>query len=252
MDTIMHRLGLHGYAIIPTLLGLGCNVPAILATRILESKRERFIAATLISIAVPCAALQAMVFGLVGERGWQYVAIVYGTLFFVWIVLGFILNRLVKGFSPELLIEIPPYRLPLWRTVLLKLWMRVYGFLREALPIILAAVLVINILYVLGVFDAIANFTAPVVTGLLGLPKEAVVALVIGFLRKDVAIGMLAPLALSSEQLVVGCVVLAMFFPCIATFVVLFRELGVAGLLKSAGIMVTVALLTGGLLNLIL
>ena len=69
MDTIMHRLGLHGYAIIPILLGLGCNVPAILATRILESNRERFIAATLISIAVPCAALQAMILGLVGERG---------------------------------------------------------------------------------------------------------------------------------------------------------------------------------------
>jgi len=252
MDTIMHRLGLHGYAIIPTLLGLGCNVPAVLATRILESKRERFIAATLISIAVPCAALQAMVFGLVGERGIQYVAIVYGTLFVVWIILGFILNRLVKGFSPELLIEIPPYRLPLWRTVLQKLWMRVYGFLKEAMPIILAAVLVINILYALGIFDAIANFTAPVITGLLGLPKEAVVALVIGFLRKDVAIGMLAPLGLSAGQLVVGSVVLAMFFPCIATFVVLLRELGVTGMLKSAAIMVTTALLVGGLLNLIL
>ena len=86
MDTIMHRLGLHGYAIIPTLLGLGCNVPAILATRILESKRERFIAATLISIAVPCAALQAMIFGLVGQHGIQYVAMVYGTLFIVWII----------------------------------------------------------------------------------------------------------------------------------------------------------------------
>src|SRR4030042_396884 len=69
VDTIMHRLGLHGYAIIPTLLGLGCNVPAILATRILDRKRERFIAATLISIAIPCAALQAMIFGLVGQRG---------------------------------------------------------------------------------------------------------------------------------------------------------------------------------------
>ncbi|HUU65616.1 MAG TPA: ferrous iron transporter B [Dehalococcoidales bacterium] len=252
MDTVMHRLGLHGYAIIPTLLGLGCNVPAVLATRILESKRERFIAATLISIAVPCAALQAMVFGLVGERGGQYVAMVYGTLFVVWIILGFILNRLVKGFSPELLIEIPPYRLPLWQTVLQKLWMRAYGFLREAVPIILAAVLVINILYTLGVFDAIANFTAPVITGLLGLPKEAVVALVIGFLRKDVAVGMLAPLALTAEQLVVGSVVLAMFFPCMATFMVLLRELGVFGLLKAAGIMVTVALLVGGLLNLIL
>jgi len=252
MDTIMHRLGLHGYAIIPSMLGLGCNVPAVLATRILESKRERFIAATLISIAIPCAALQAMIFGLVGERGIQYVAIVYGTLFVVWVILGIILNRVVRGFSPELLIEIPPYRLPPWRTVLQKLWMRTYGFLVEAIPIILGAVLVINILYFLGVFGAIANFTAPVVTGLLGLPKEAVTALVIGFLRKDVALGMLAPLALSAEQLVVGSVVLAMFFPCIATFVVLLRELGTVNMFRAAGVMIAAALVTGGILNLIL
>ena len=86
MDTIMHRLGLHGYAIIPNLLGLGCNVPAVLSTRILESKRERFIASTLVSIAVPCAALQAMIFGLVGQRGAQYVLMVYGALFAVWIL----------------------------------------------------------------------------------------------------------------------------------------------------------------------
>ena len=252
MDTIMHRLGLHGYAIIPTLLGLGCNVPAILATRILESKRERFIAATLISIAVPCAALQAMIFGLVGERGAQYVAIVYGTLFIVWIILGTILRYVVKGFIPELLIEIPPYRVPQWRATLQKLWMRTYGFLVEAVPIILGAVLVINILYFFGVFEAIANFTAPVVTNFLGLPKEAVTAIVIGFLRKDVALGMLAPLALSAKQLVVGSVVLAMFFPCIATFVVLLRELGVVNMLKSVGIMISAALITGGILNLVL
>jgi len=193
-----------------------------------------------------------MIFGLVGQQGGQYVAIVYGTLFVVWIVLGIIVNRFARGFSPELLIEIPPYRLPPWRTVLQKLWMRTFGFLREAIPIILGAVLVINILHVLGVFDAIANFTAPVVTSLLGLPKEAVTALVIGFLRKDVALGMLAPLALSAEQLVVGSVVLAMFFPCIATFVVLVRELGVINTLKATGIMIVTALLVGGLLNLIL
>ena len=252
MDTIMHRVGLHGYAIIPTLLGFGCNVPAVLATRILESKRERFIAATLISIAVPCAALQAMIFGLVGERGWEYVAIVYGTLFAVWIVLGVILRQAVKGFTPELLIEIPPYRLPPWRAALQKLWMRTYGFLVEAVPIILGAILVINVLHFLGTFEAIADFTAPVVTGLFGLPKEAVTALVIGFLRKDVAVGMLAPLALTAGQLVVGSVVLAMFFPCIAAFVVLLRELGVVNMLKSAGIMIAAALIVGGLLNLIL
>ncbi len=252
MDTILHRLGLHGYAIIPTLLGFGCNVPAVMATRILESKRERFIAATLISIAVPCAALQAMIFGLVGDYGIQYVAIIYGTLFIVWIVLGFIMNRVAKGYSPELLIEIPSYRLPPWRVMLHKLWIRHYGFLKEAIPIVLGAVLVINILYILGVFEAIANFTAPVVTGLLGLPKEAVMALAIGFLRKDVAMGMLAPLSLTAEQLVVGSVVLAMFFPCIATFVILIRELGIITMLKSLGIMIVTALVVGGLLNLIL
>ncbi|PIX24904.1 MAG: hypothetical protein COZ68_05190 [Deltaproteobacteria bacterium CG_4_8_14_3_um_filter_43_13] len=130
--------------------------------------------------------------------------------------------------------------------------MRVYGFLAEALPVILGAILVINILDILGIFGAIANFTAPVVTGLLGLPKEAVTALVIGFLRKDVAVGMLAPLALTAEQLVVGSVVLAMSFPCIATFIVLLRELGVVGMVKATGIMVSAALIVGGLLNVVL
>jgi len=252
MDTIMHRFGLHGYAIIPTLLGLGCNVPAVLATRILETKRERFIASTLVSIAVPCAALQAMILGLVGRHGAQYVMIVYGTLFVVWVILGMILKHAVRGFSPELLIEMPPYRLPPWRVVLQKISMRIYGFLAEALPIILGAVVVINVLHVFGVFRAIADFTGPVVTGLLGLPKEAVISLLIGFLRKDVALGMLAPLGLSAKQLVVASVVLAMFFPCIATFVVFLRELGVRKMLISTGIMISAALLTGGVLNVLL
>ena len=252
LDNLMHRMGLHGYAIIPTMLGLGCCVPAIMATRILESRRERLITATLISIAIPCAAAQAMIFGLVGAEGAQYVAMVYGTLFAVWLVLGLILNITVKGFSPEILIEIPPYRLPPLRAVLTKLWMRVYGFLREALPIILLAILAVSILYALGVFDAIADFTSPLVSGIFGLPKEAVVAMVVGFLRKDVAIGLLAPLSLSAGQLVIGCVVLTMFFPCIAAFVVLARELGFRGLLMAIGIMLAATVVVGGLLNLVL
>lgn len=252
LDNLMHRVGLHGYAIIPTMLGLGCCVPAILSTRILESKRERFIAATLISIAIPCAASQAMIIGLVGAEGGQYVAMVYGTLFLVWLVLGLIINRVARGFSPELLIEIPPYRRLSWRAVLTKLWMRVYGFLREALPIILIAIFVIGILYNLGVFDAIANFAAPVVSGLFGLPEEGIVAIVVGFFRKDVAIGLLAPLSLSAAQLVVGSVVLTMFLPCIAAFVVLARELGVKGLLAAIGIMLAATVIVGGLLNLVL
>jgi ferrous iron transport protein B len=104
----------------------------------------------------------------------------------------------------------------------------------------------------LKVFDFIANIAAPVLTGLLGLPKETVVALAIGFLRKDVAVGMLAPLALTAKQLVISTTVLAMVFPCVATFVVLGRELGARDMLKATGIMIAAALIVGGLLNLIL
>jgi ferrous iron transport protein B len=252
MDTIMHRLGLHGYAIIPTILGFGCNVPAIMATRILESRRERFIAATLISIGIPCAALQAMIIGLVGQHGWQYVAMVYGSLFVSWLIIGLILNRAVKGFSPEILVEIPPYRLPLLRIIAEKLWLRVHGFIKEALPAVLGTVLVVNILYTLGIFNLVANITAPILTGLLGLPKETVVGMAIGFLRKDIAVGMLAPLALTAKQLVVSTTVLAMFFPCVATFVILLRELGTRDTLKATGIMAAAALAMGSLQNLIL
>jgi ferrous iron transport protein B len=252
MDTLMHRLGLHGFAIIPTILGFGCNVPAIMATRMLESRRERFIAATLISIAVPCAALQAMIVGLVGRQGIQYVAIVYGSLFVSWIVIGLILNRTVKGFSQEIMMEIPPYRFPPWRVIGDKLWLRVSSFIKEALPIVLGAVLVVNILYMLNVFNYIANIAAPVVNGVLGLPKETVVALAVGFLRKDVAMGMLAPLGLTAKQLVISSTVLAMSFPCVATFAVLARELGFKDMLKATGIMMASALIVGGLLNVIL
>jgi len=223
-----------------------------MATRILESRKQRFIAATLISIAIPCAALQAMIIGMVGQYGLQYVAIVYGSLFVSWIVIGLILNRTVGEFNPELIIEIPPYRLPPWRAIGAKLWLRVSSFIKEALPIVLITVLVVNILYTLGVFDAIANFTAPVLTVLWGLPKETIVAVIVGFLRKDVAMGMLAPLALTAKQLVISSTVLAMFFPCMATFVILARELGARDTIKAAGIMVAAALIMGSLLNLIL
>jgi ferrous iron transport protein B len=252
LDTTMHKIGLHGYAIVPTLLGLGCNVPAIMATRVLESRRERFIAATLVSIAIPCASAQAMIFGLVGKFGGKYVAMVYGTLFLVWIILGFILNRISKGLSPELLIEIPPYRIPPLGILFQKLFYRVDNFLREAVPIILVAVFIINMLFIVGVFDYVARFAAPVVTGIWGLPEESIVAIVIGFIRKDAALGMLALSALTAKQMVIGSVVLTMFFPCIATFMVLLRELGMRDFLKSMAIMIVSALLVGGALNVIL
>lgn len=249
LDSLMHRVGLHGYAIIPNLLGLGCNVPALLATRILESRKERFIAAVMISIAVPCAALQAMIFGLVGEKGGIYVAAVYLALVLAWFLLGAILRVAVKGYEPELIIEIPHYRLPPPGPFLAKVWVRIWGFLREAVPVIFIGVLVINLLYSVGFFEAIAGFFAPVVTRLWGLPRQSVAAILIGFLRKDVAVGLLAPLNLSGKQLVTATVVLSMFFPCVATFAVFIKEFGVRDTLRASGIMVLTATLAGALVN---
>ncbi|MDD5355389.1 MAG: ferrous iron transporter B [Candidatus Omnitrophica bacterium] len=252
VDNFMHHLGLHGYAIIPMILGLGCNVPGILAVRLLEGRREKFIAATLIVISVPCISKVAMIVGLVGQRGGQYVAIVFSTLFIILIVKGLLLNKFLKGSSPEILTEMPPYRIPSVKAVAKKLWMRCFSYLREALPYVLLGVLIVNILNQLRITEFLSNVFSPVLTGLWGLPKEAISPLMVGFLRKDVAIGMLAPLNLTTKQLVIGATVLSVYFPCMAAFVVLIRELGIKDMLKSTLIMLTVALVVGTVLNLVL
>ena len=252
VDNIMHRLGLHGLAVVPMLLGLGCNVPGALAARVLETRKERFIASTLMAICVPCMAQTAMVAGLLGEHGaWGFLP-VFGTLFLLWIVLGTVMKRYVRGETPEILVEIPPYRFPYWKSLLKKLWMRIRWFVKEAIPYVLVGVLIVNLLYAIGAIDLMAGLLSPVMTGVLGLPAEAIGALLMGFLRKDIAVGMLAPLGLDLRQLIVASVVLTAYFPCAATFVVLFRELGAKDLAKSAAIMIVVALTTGGLLNLVL
>ena len=250
-DSLMHRLGLHGFAIVPALLGLGCNVPGIIATRILESPRERFIAATLISVAVPCAGLQAMIIGVLGDIGLKYVIIVYVSLIIAWIVIGRILHLLLPGYSPELIVEIPPYRLPSFKGLFYKLWFRTKGFLIEAIPLVMVGVLIVNFLYMTDLMRHLAIILSPVFNGLLGLPVETAGPIMLGLLRKDVAVGMLMPLGLTPDQLVIATVTLAMTFPCIATFVVLWKELR-ARMFASLLIMVLSALTTGILLRIFL
>ena len=251
-DHVMHRVGLHGMGVIPMLLGLGCNVPGALATRIMESRRERFIALTLMATCMPCMEQTSMIFALAGTHGAKAMAPIFLTLLVAWICLGIVLGRAVKGDSPEILIDIPPYRVPYLRGLAKKLWMRMVLFLKEAVPWVLAGVLLVNLLYSLKVIEFLGRLASPVIEGVLGLPREAVGGLVVGFLRKDVAVGMLAPLDLSLRQMVVACVVLSMYFPCVATFAIMMRELGLKGMLKSAGIMVGYSLLVGGLLNLLM
>jgi ferrous iron transport protein B len=252
VDNLMHKIGLHGSSIICMILGLGCNVPGVLSTRILETKRERFIAVTLMAVTIPCMAQNAVIIGLVGKYGTVYLGIVYGTLIAVYITIGVFLNKILKGESPELFLEIPDYHIPNIQVLLKKTFMRIRGFIMEAVPFVLCGVFVVNVLYILGIIDFLANFFAPVLEKLLGLPKDAIVALMIGFLRKDVAVGMLEPLNLLPQQLVVACTVLTLYFPCIATFAVLLRELGVRDTAKAVGVMMVTALTVGTLLRLVL
>jgi len=252
LDNTLHVIGLHGMAIVPMFLACGCNVPGVLATRILETKRERFIAATLMSISIPCMAQTAMIFGLLGKYGARGLFPVFLTLFLIWLIIGNILRVIVKGESPEIFTEIPAYRIPHPGTLIKKVWMRIQWFLKEAVPFVLLGVFIVNLLYALGVFNLLGNIVGPFTSRLFGLPFQAVGALLLGFLRKDLAVGMLAPLGLSMKQLIIACVVLTMSFPCIATFAVLLKELGIIDMLKAALIMLSSALVVGGLLNLIL
>ncbi|MDW7738495.1 MAG: ferrous iron transporter B [Bacillota bacterium] len=252
VDRSMHRIGLHGYSIIPMVLGFGCNVPAALAARNLESRRERFIICTLMAVAVPCMAQLAMIVGLVGRFGAAYLAVVFSSLFFIWIVLGLIIDRLMPGYTPSMVVEIPPYRIPSLRAQVKKLGMRIKGLIIHATPYILGGILLVNILYMSGAVNYVGIFFTPVIKSVLGLPGEVVSTLLIGFLRKDVAVAMMVPLGLTARQFVIGAVVLAAYFPCAATFTVMVKELGIKDMLKSAAIMLATAFSAGFILNLLL
>ena len=249
VDNVMHKVGLHGFSIIPMILGLGCNVPAALSVRSLESKREKFIASTLMAISIPCMAQIAMIFGLLGPFGGQYVIYVFAMLVFVWIIVGLILNKLLPGYSNDLLLEVPAFRVPDFLTIFKKLWMRIISFLREAVPYMLFGVIIVNFLYTIGIFEVMTNVLGPIIQNIFGLPREAISALLMGFLRKDLAMGMLAPLGLTAKQLVVASTILAVYFPCIATFVVLVRELGIIDMFKSVIIMLISTVVFGGFIN---
>lgn len=252
VDKIFHKLGMHGHGIVPLFLGLGCNVPGALSTRTLETRKQRFISATLLAICVPCMAQMAMIFGALGTYGLYYIGLVFLTLTILYIVIGLILNRFIKGESPEIFLEIPPYRRPSLKATFKKTWMRIRWFLKEAIPYLFVGVLIINVLYVIGILQWFGNAVSPVMEGLFGLPGDASIALITGFLRKDLAVGMLITLNMAPLQLVIAVTMLTIYFPCVATFAVLIKELGIKDMLKSAAIMVGVAIIVGFLLRIIL
>jgi ferrous iron transport protein B len=244
-DRFMHKVGLHGFSIIPMMLALGCNVPGIMAVRNLESRRQRFITATLTAITIPCLAQSAIIFSLTASYGMGYVAAILVTIVALWMVLGSILRLTIKGTTDTLIMEVPPYRLPGLKVLLRNLSTRLVGFLTDAFPYVLGGILFVNILTLLGVMDFLGNLARPLITGVFGLPSEAVASFVIGIIRKDAAVALLEPLGLSGAQMVIGVTALIIYFPCMATFVVFLKELGFKDTIKAFLVMAVVTVATG-------
>ena len=239
-DRVMHRIGLHGRAIIPLIAAGGCNVPAIIATRSLTNKRERTIAAVL-STLTPCSARTAVIIGAVaGVAGWQYAVLTYVVLIVVIILAGLGLNRLMPGDKGVLVMEMFPFRRPVLRQVARKTWRRFREFVWDAAPIILLGSMALGVLYETGWIWDIGTVLGPIVEGWLLLPTVAGLTLVFAVLRKELALQLLLVFAtvaaggtvasissfMSTSQIVTFAIVNALYIPCVATIAVLGRELG--------------------------
>jgi ferrous iron transport protein B len=251
LDKTLHRIGLHGYSVIPMFLACGCNVPGLMAIRNLETRRERFITAVLTCTVIPCMAQTSLIFKAVGSRGHQYILLVFLTLFTVWMVLGAILKHGVKDSTPTLIMEVPPYRMPRLKNQMKKVRMRLTCFMKDAVPYVFFGVFLMNVLHITGAVDFLGKLFSPLITGVFGLPVETVAALIVGAVRKDAALALLLPLELTDIQTVIAVVVLTLYIPCIATATILFKELGLKDSLKALGIMFVTTVVTGGGLNLL-
>jgi ferrous iron transport protein B len=237
MDGLMHRIGLHGKAVIPFVLGYGCSVPAVMSARMMESPRERYVTAFLASF-IPCAARTTVVFALVGFFMGPLAALGFYLLnLLVIATAGRLLLRILPEASPGLILEIPPYRMPGVRSIARKVWFRLREFIVVAWPILIVGSLVLSLIEHLGLSGAVNGALAPITGSLLGLPPEVGVSLLFGILRKELTIVMLVQAlgttnfaaVLTAAQMCVYTAFAIFYVPCLATLATLRAVIGTRG-----------------------
>jgi len=247
-DRILVKIGLNGRAIIPIILGLGCVTMATITTRILGSSRERIIATALLGVAIPCSAQLGVIFGMVSPLGLGYLALYLGVIALVFIGLGMVMEKFIPGQSTDLLMDLPPMRLPRLKNVLKKTCNRTIHFLKEALPLFALGAFLISLLNISGSLLAIQKFLSPLVHGWMKLPGAASTAFIMGIVRRDFGAAGLYSLQMSPGQTLISLVAITLFVPCIASILVIFKERGLKdGLLIWTGSFI-IAFLTGGIL----
>jgi ferrous iron transport protein B len=249
LDAFFHRIGLHGYSSIPVMLGLGCKVPAFLATRVLTSRREKILTMALVLMSAPCLPQSAMIISLGMRHGVFTVIAIFAILFFLSLLVNTMMSRLMGGESQELFVEIPAYRFPSAKMLVKKLRYRVIEYIREVGPMIILGVLVIHILDSFKLLTAVSDLVGIPISWLLGLPHDIAPVMVLGFLRKDVSIALLAPFNLDRQQFIVASIFMVLYIPCIASFFTLIKELGIAAALKTMGIVFVSAITVTALLH---
>ena len=233
LDAFLHKIGLHGKAIIPFILGYGCTVPAIMATRILESERDRFIASVLATM-IPCAARMTIIFALVAFYISPQAALaIYILNIIVIIVSGKILSRLLPEITPGMILEIPAYHIPSIKVALAKTWLRMKEFIFIAWPLLIAGSTILSLLQYYKADMLINNLFSPL-TSLLGLPLVVGTTLIFGILRKELSMLMLIQAigtsniatVMSATQIMTFTIFVIFYVPCAATIAVLWKEIG--------------------------
>ncbi|MGM0602084.1 MAG: ferrous iron transport protein B [Bacillota bacterium] len=249
VDRFLQKIGLNGRAIIPMLLGFGCVTMATITTRLLGTNRERIIAIFLLGLAIPCSAQLGVIAGLIAKLDLFYVVVYVLTIFIIYVLAGTFLNKVLPGESSDLLIDLPPIRLPKLVNVLKKTYQQTAAFVREAGPIFVLGAALITVMEVSGFLNAVTSFARPLITGWLGLPAETTTAFIMGIIRRDFGAAGLTSISLTSAQITVSLITLTLFVPCIAAMMIMIKERN----LKEAvyiwfGSWIT-AFVTGGIVN---
>ena len=255
-DRLFRAMGLNGKAVLPMVLGLGCDTMATMTTRILGTPKERLIAITLLALGVPCSAQLATIMGILGGISFGALVTLFAVVLMQMVIVGFLAACALPGDRSQFLLELPPIRLPRPGNLLRKTVLRVRWYLGEAVPLFLVGTALLFGLDRVGALDVLSRTARPIVTGALGLPAEAAEVFVMGFLRRDYGAAGLFSLAhdgqLTASQSVVALTVMTLFVPCVANLLMIIRERGMrVGLVILAAVTV-IALGTGAGLNLAL
>ncbi len=249
IDRVFKRIGLNGRAVIPMVLGFGCDTMATIVTRTLETRRERILSTLLLALAIPCSAQLGVMLGLMGGRPdlvVLWVAMVVG----IFLLVGLLAAKVLPGERPTFYMEVPPLRLPTLRNVVVKTYTRMEWYFREVFPTFILASVVIWLGHLTGLFGLAVSALVPLVRW-LGLPDQTASAFLFGFFRRDYGAAGLYDLrgVMSGAQLLVAATTMTIFVPCIAQFVVTVKERGWKTALAIDAFIFPFAFLVGGLLS---